>query len=151
MQLPSLFLFQVAMSSSNSSRSKKNVVFLHPDLGIGGAERLVVDAGLALQSRGHSVHFLTAHHDPGHCFAETRDGTLEVTVAGDWLPRSLLGGRFHAACAYARMVYAALYLVFFSGLKPDVVIADQISVCVPFLRYNEQRPLVVPVSGNLYL
>ncbi|XP_041097605.1 alpha-1,3/1,6-mannosyltransferase ALG2-like [Polyodon spathula] len=29
-----------------------NVVFLHPDLGIGGAERLVVDAALALRSKG---------------------------------------------------------------------------------------------------
>ena len=31
------------------------VVFVHPDLGIGGAERLVVDAALALQQRGHKV------------------------------------------------------------------------------------------------
>jgi alpha-1,3/alpha-1,6-mannosyltransferase len=31
------------------------VVFLHPDLGIGGAERLVVDAALALQTKGHQV------------------------------------------------------------------------------------------------
>jgi alpha-1,3/alpha-1,6-mannosyltransferase len=31
------------------------VVFLHPDLGIGGAERLVVDAALALQAKGHKV------------------------------------------------------------------------------------------------
>ena len=27
------------------------VVFLHPDLGIGGAERLIVDCSLALQSK----------------------------------------------------------------------------------------------------
>ena len=44
------------------------VVFVHPDLGIGGAERLVVDAALALQAKGHPVKLLTAHHDPGHCF-----------------------------------------------------------------------------------
>ena len=25
--------------------AKKKIVFLHPDLGIGGAERLIVDAG----------------------------------------------------------------------------------------------------------
>ena len=31
------------------------VVFLHPDLGIGGAERLVVDGALALQTKGHQV------------------------------------------------------------------------------------------------
>ncbi len=49
-----------------------NVVFLHPDLGIGGAERLVVDAGLALIRRGHSVTYVTGHHDKSHCFEETR-------------------------------------------------------------------------------
>ena len=56
------------------------VVFVHPDLGIGGAERAVVDAALALKSRGHSVTFLTAHHDSSHCFQETRDGTLKASV-----------------------------------------------------------------------
>ena len=63
------------------------VLFLHPDLGIGGAERLVVDAGLALRAKNHDVHFVTSHHDPDHCFEETRDGSLEVTSVGDWLPR----------------------------------------------------------------
>ena len=67
--------------------SAKRVVFLHPDLGIGGAERLVVDAAVALQSKGHSVRMVTAHHDPTHCFEETRDGTLDVSCIGDWLPR----------------------------------------------------------------
>ena len=44
------------------------VVFLHPDLGIGGAERLVVDAALALKNKGHRVSFITGHHDRQHCF-----------------------------------------------------------------------------------
>ena len=44
------------------------VVFIHPDLGIGGAERLVVDAALALKSKGHNVSFVTGHHDRKHCF-----------------------------------------------------------------------------------
>ncbi|XP_019642149.1 PREDICTED: alpha-1,3/1,6-mannosyltransferase ALG2-like [Branchiostoma belcheri] len=111
------------------------VVFLHPDLGIGGAERLVVDAALALKSRGHEVHFLTAHHDPGHCFPETRDGSLRVTAVGDWLPRSVFG-HCYALCAYLRMVFAALWLVAGSGWEYDVVFCDQISACVPFLRLN---------------
>ena len=63
------------------------VLFLHPDLGIGGAERLVVDAGLALRAKNHDVHFVTSHHDPSHCFEETKDGSLQVTSVGDWLPR----------------------------------------------------------------
>ena len=49
------------------------VAFVHPDLGIGGAERLVVDAALALKSKGHSVSFITGHHDRKHCFEGTAD------------------------------------------------------------------------------
>lgn len=58
------------------------VIFIHPDLGIGGAERLVIDAALALKAKGHSVQFVTAHHDQDHCFTETKDGTLDVCVSG---------------------------------------------------------------------
>lgn len=54
------------------------VVFLHPDLGIGGAERLVVDAAVALKSKGCSVQIWTAHYDPTHCFSETLDPDLPV-------------------------------------------------------------------------
>ncbi|XP_067013299.2 alpha-1,3/1,6-mannosyltransferase ALG2 [Anabrus simplex] len=110
-----------------------SVVFLHPDLGIGGAERLVVDAALALQKKGQYVHFITSHHDPGHCFTETRDGTIPVTVVGDWLPRNIFG-RFYALCAYIRMIYAALYIALFSDLKPDIIFCDLVSVCVPILK-----------------
>lgn len=52
------------------------IVFFHPDLGIGGAERLVVDAAVGLQNRGHKVVVFTNHCDPGHCFDECRDGTF---------------------------------------------------------------------------
>ena len=75
-----------------------------PDLGIGGAERLVVDAAVALQKRGHSVVLHTAHHDTSRCFVETRDGTLAVRVAGDWLPRTLCG-RLHIVCATLRALW----------------------------------------------
>jgi alpha-1,3/alpha-1,6-mannosyltransferase len=53
---------------------KQHTVFLHPDLGIGGAERLVIDAAVALQRRGHTVTIFTSHCDPQHCFDEARDG-----------------------------------------------------------------------------
>lgn len=53
-------------------------MFLHPDLGIGGAERLVVDAAVALKSKGCSVQIWTAHYDPTHCFSETLDPDLPV-------------------------------------------------------------------------
>lgn len=49
-------------------------VFFHPDLGIGGAERLVVDAAVGLQEKGHKIVIYTNHCDPEHCFDECNDG-----------------------------------------------------------------------------
>ncbi|XP_037719370.1 alpha-1,3/1,6-mannosyltransferase ALG2 [Drosophila subpulchrella] len=120
------------------------VLFLHPDLGIGGAERLVVDAALALKERGHQVSFLTNHHDSTHCFKETADGSFPVQVVGDWLPRGLFG-RFYAICAYLRMLYAAIYASFFMPQREqvDVVVCDLISVCIPVLRLARHRPQVL--------
>lgn len=106
--------------------------FIHPDLGIGGAEKAMVDAALALKKSGHVVEFITSHHDPTHCFPETANGTFKVTVAGDWFPRSVFG-KFYALCAYIRMFITALYLVFFHGSEFDLIICDQISACIPVL------------------
>lgn len=44
---------------------------VHPDLGIGGAERLIVDVAVSLKERGHEITIYTSHHDPAHCFPET--------------------------------------------------------------------------------
>ena len=115
-----------------------NIVFLHPDLGIGGAERAVIDAAIALKSKGKNVEFVTAHHDATHCFEETKNGCLKVTAVGDWLPRKIFG-RFQALCAYIRMIYAAIYLVFFSGINFDLVFCDQISACIPILRLSKAK------------
>ena len=57
---------------------KKTIIFFHPDLGIGGAERLVIDAAAGLQNRGHKVVIFTSHCDPKHCFDEARDGILSL-------------------------------------------------------------------------
>ncbi|XP_055614273.1 alpha-1,3/1,6-mannosyltransferase ALG2 [Uranotaenia lowii] len=120
------------------------ILFVHPDLGIGGAERLVVDAALALQNKGHLVSFLTNHHDPEHCFEETRDGKLPVMTVGDWLPRDIFG-RFYAVCAYVRMVYAAFYFTFFLSKREryDVVFCDLISLGIPIFRLAKQNPKVL--------
>jgi alpha-1,3/alpha-1,6-mannosyltransferase len=52
----------------------KSIAFFHPDLGIGGAERLVIDAAVGLQNLGYKVTIFTSHCDPAHCFDEARDG-----------------------------------------------------------------------------
>jgi hypothetical protein len=67
---PSLF----SSSTMANDAKKKNIAFFHPDLGIGGAERLIIDAAVGLQNRGHKVVIFTSHCDPQHCFDEARDG-----------------------------------------------------------------------------
>lgn len=130
---------------NNASNTQMvRVLFIHPDLGIGGAERLVVDAALALQTRGHSVQFLTNHHDRTHCFEETRNGQLNVQVVGDWWPRSTFK-RLIAFWAYVRMLWACLYAAFF--LTPhhpfDVIFVDAISFGVPLLRFARGSPKIL--------
>lgn len=142
--LPCFFhplLFQGSECCASLYSKMVVVAFLHPDLGIGGAERLVVDAALALRRKGHQVHLFTAHHDPTHCFPETTDGQLKVTCVGDWLPRSTCG-RLMAFWAYIRMVYVALYLIFVSGLAFDIVFVDQVSACIPFLKLKRSAKVL---------
>jgi alpha-1,3/alpha-1,6-mannosyltransferase len=112
------------------------VSFVHPDLGIGGAENLMVNAAVALQKKGHAVRIYTAHHDPAHCFAETRgEGRLAacITVHGDWLPRTVLGAG-QVLCAIARTAYASLVLLL-TG-EQDVIFVDQVAAVVPLLRLS---------------
>ncbi|KAI7906438.1 alpha-1,3/1,6-mannosyltransferase ALG2, partial [Cokeromyces recurvatus] len=111
-----------------------NIAFIHPDLGIGGAERLVVDAAVGIQSKGHKVVMYTSHHDPNHCFEETRDGTLEVRTHGDYLPRSLFG-RFYIIFAILRQFALVLWILRHEKDTYDVIFVDQLSACVPFLKW----------------
>ncbi|TAQ84926.1 hypothetical protein B7494_g6753 [Chlorociboria aeruginascens] len=116
----------------------KNIVFFHPDLGIGGAERLIIDAAVGLQNRGHKVVIFTSYCDPKHCFDEARDGTLDVRVRGNWLiPASILS-RFTIMCAILRQLHLILSMYFtfeLSKLQPDAFIVDQLSAGLPWLRY----------------
>lgn len=143
---------------------KKNIIFIHPDLGIGGAERLILDAALALQSHGHRVTIYTSHRDPNHCFEEARDGTLDVRVAGNTLFPAHVGGRLHVLMAMLRQVHLVTGLVLERRRKKqpagggkknarsqtssaeeddtdDVFIVDQVPACVPILRLFSSKVL----------
>jgi len=43
---------------------KKRVAILHPDLGIGGAEALIINLALALVQKGYEVTVFTPFFDP---------------------------------------------------------------------------------------
>lgn len=133
-----VFLALFMRARRKSTNERLVVGFIHPDLGIGGAERLVVDAAVALQNKGHVVRMFTAHHDPSHCFPETKS-ELSVQVYGDWMPRSICG-RFYALFAYVRMAWVALVMAFWSP-PCDVIFCDQVSACIPILQLTRARVL----------
>ena len=112
------------------------VAFCHPDLGLGGAERWLVDAAKEVQAHGHHVVVYTGRHDPKQCFVETNDGTLDVHVAGTWMPRHV-GGKMHAWCAYLKCAVVAWKLAWEAWRKRrphDVIVVDQVAFVVPLLR-----------------
>jgi alpha-1,3/alpha-1,6-mannosyltransferase len=116
------------------------IALLHPELGIGGAERLMVTAALALQARGHRVALFTARRDPAHCFEAARDGTLDVRVHGAGLPLQLMG-RLRLPLAIARM------LALGAAMRRDrdgfdVVLCDLAAHVIPLLRRAARLPIV---------
>lgn len=53
--------------------AQKTVAILHPDLGIGGAEQLIINLAIALQNEGYMVRVFTPFFDPNRCFKEARE------------------------------------------------------------------------------
>jgi len=114
------------------ARTALRIAFFHPDLGIGGAERWLIDAARALQAAGHRVTIVTSRWDCSRCFEATRDGTLDVRVRGSWLPAHI-AQRFRAPCALARSAACVIESVA-RGEHYDIVFVDLVPHIVPMLR-----------------
>ncbi|KAH9723127.1 GDP-Man:Man(1)GlcNAc(2)-PP-Dol alpha-1,3-mannosyltransferase [Citrus sinensis] len=91
--------------------SKLNVAIIHPDLGIGGAERLIVDAAVELVSHGHNVHVFTAHHDKRRCFEETVNGMADMILVNSKFTANTFANTFkklHARGIRPAVLYPAV-------------------------------------------
>jgi glycosyltransferase involved in cell wall biosynthesis len=66
-----------------------NIAFLHPALRIGGAERLVIDAALGLQERGHRVRLVTAHYSRRHSLDRSLTRRLDLRICRTVVPSIL--------------------------------------------------------------
>ncbi|KAI5963164.1 ALG2 [Candida pseudojiufengensis] len=119
--------------SSQPEHKPRRIAFIHPDLGIGGAERLVVDAAIGLQNLGNDVIIYTSHCDYTHCFDEINSGKLKVVVYGDWLPTNIYK-RFHILFAILRQLWLTIMLIITGTINQfDFFIVDQLSFCIPLL------------------
>jgi hypothetical protein len=91
---------------------QKKIVFIHLDLGIGGAEQLVLNLAAASQDAGHDVTILTSRCSQSHCFSQVKkpDGRLcnNVRVWGKFLPSDVLGLRYSTLFIHS---YALLELL----------------------------------------
>lgn len=87
------------------------------------------------------VSMFTSHYEADRSFAETRDGRFPVHVYGDWLPRHI-GGALHIVFAMLRNAWLAICVAL---LEPhfDVLMCDQVSVCVPILRLLAPRTRIL--------
>lgn len=123
----------------------RRATFIHPDLGIGGAERLVIDAALGLQAAGYRVVIYTSHRDKSHCFDEARDGTLNVQVRGNSIFPVHICGRFFILMAILRQLHLTVELLWerYAGWRKkqndrehveELFFVDQLPACVPLLK-----------------
>ena len=114
------------------TKRRERVALIHPDMGIGGAEQLMLNLALALQTKGFDVTIFTPRFDPNHCFQELKDHKVPVAVHGNWFPRHIFQ-KFNAFCAYIRMLLCTLYVIFFGG-KFQLFVLDQVPLPIPFIR-----------------
>ncbi|CAH2067842.1 unnamed protein product [Thlaspi arvense] len=97
--------------------SKMNIAIIHPDLGIGGAERLIVDAAVELASQGHKVHVFTSHHDKSRCFEETLSGMADMILVNSNFTASTFAKTFerlHARGSRPAVLYPAVNIAQFN-------------------------------------
>ena len=123
---------------SKSEKNNKRIAILHPDLGIGGAENLIINVALGLESKGYKVKIYTPHFDPNRCFEECHK--LDIEVRGNIFPRTIFG-RLIAFCAYIRMLLCAIWVVVNMGNEYDYFILDQVSFPIPILKWWNPKVL----------
>jgi alpha-1,3/alpha-1,6-mannosyltransferase len=128
------------------------VLFLHHQLILGGAERLILDAADELNRRSFVSRIVTCTRDASNTFPETLRGPLAQRISVfPVFPRRIFG-RAAVLCSTIRMALLALIVAFLSIFLPryraDVVFVDQVAACIPLCALirssssSRRRPIV---------
>lgn len=149
------------ISQAAIAMTNPHVVFIHLDLGIGGAESLVLNlakatlpspspppprrdrkaddgqrAGEPAPISAGTVSIYTTHCSPTHCYDEVKppDGPLSsfVRVRGSWIPRKLFVVGGTALCSALRMLYLT-YRAVSENPSANVFVIDVLPTGVPYL------------------
>lgn len=115
------------------------IAFVRPRLGIGGSERLVVDAARELTSRGHVVRVFAPGASSGPEFADVVERRVDVDGSGGVWP-SDVGGRLRLPCALLRTMVAVRRVR--ATFPCDLVFLDVVAHLVPYAQRLIQRPVL---------
>lgn len=121
-------------SSTGPSGKPLKLVFIHLDLGIGGAEQLVLQLARAGQENGHEVTLVTTRCDPDHCFAAVSPtGPLypHLRIYGNWIPPQIFGIGT-AIMSTLRILYLT-WQVCRRHRDADVCVVDVLPTSLPLL------------------
>lgn len=106
-----------------------SILFFHLDLGIGGAERLVLSLANATSEIGYDTSIITTRFDKSRCFSDCNK--LKIRSYGEWIPRSIFG-QFTAFLGILRLLYLIL-IIWISNNHYDIIINDQLAILNPIL------------------
>jgi glycosyltransferase involved in cell wall biosynthesis len=123
-----------ASSIADSPVKPLKLVFIHLDLGIGGAEQLVLQLARAGQDNGHEITLVTTRCDPDHCFAAVAPGGplhSNLRIYGNWIPPQLFGAA--TAIMSTLRIFYLTWQVCRRHRDADVCVVDVLPTSLPLL------------------
>jgi alpha-1,3/alpha-1,6-mannosyltransferase len=109
-------------------------------MGIGGSERLVTDAAVALNARGHAVTIYVPDREEVAQFPALADHEIPFDTTGASLP-SHLAGRLRAPMAIARTAYAGWQMSQRHD-APQVIFSDVVPHVIPLVKRWTRAPIL---------
>jgi len=116
------------------------IAFIHPDLCIGGAERLIIDTAIDMQNMGHKVVIFTSRYSNDYCFKNLQYVNINIREYGGKLPLNVKG-RLRAPCTILRMTYISIALLL-SKYSPDIVFCDIVPHILPLIRFFSKSKII---------
>lgn len=124
------------------------IAMIHPMFtGIAGADRLIIEACLSLQSKGNTVNiFTTDYHLKQESFSD--EGMVNITSINTHMPNSIFGYCVHPFNCLKSMILIVCALS--RLLSHDMIICDQLPTGILILYFlmsllcvkNENRPIL---------
>lgn len=126
--------------AGHEQRSRRlSIAFLRPRMGIGGSERLVADAAVALTERGHEVTLVVPGPDAVQ-FPELAAHAIAFDAPRALLPNHI-AGRLQAPLAIGRTAQAA-WRMRGRPRRPDVIFSDVVPHVIPLAKRLTGAPVL---------